>query len=66
MRINRVYEKFYNAKHKDKPHLSAAVYGLPELYRAKIKTAKLIANPGCYPTVSILALAPLVALNKID
>jgi len=62
----KIYEKFYHAKHKDELHLAGAVYGLPELYRAKIKTAKLIANPGCYPTVSILALAPLVAVNKID
>lgn len=61
-----VYEKFYQVKHKDKQHLSQAVYGLPELYKAKIKNANLIANPGCYPTVSILALAPLVAMDKID
>jgi N-acetyl-gamma-glutamyl-phosphate reductase len=59
----RVYEKFYNTKHKDKAHLPLAVYGLPELYRAKIKNAKLIANPGCYPTAAILGLAPLVALG---
>ncbi len=62
----KIYEKFYNAKHKDKVNLTQSVYGLPELYRAKIKNAKLIANPGCYPTVSILALAPIVACNSID
>ncbi|HTZ11815.1 MAG TPA: N-acetyl-gamma-glutamyl-phosphate reductase, partial [Candidatus Margulisiibacteriota bacterium] len=56
-----VYEKFYNTPQKDKLNLAQAVYGLPELYRAKIKDARLIANPGCYPTASILALAPLVA-----
>jgi len=61
-----VYEEFYHTKHKDKAHLADAVYGLPELYRAKIKNAKLIANPGCYPTVSILGLAPLVAFDMID
>ncbi len=66
LKDTRVYEKFYNTKHKDKAHLSEAVYGLPELYRAKIKHALLIANPGCYPTVSILALAPLVALGVAD
>ena len=59
----RIYEKFYNAKQKDKLNLAEAVYGLPELYRAKIANARLIANPGCYPTVSILALAPLLAFN---
>jgi len=66
LKNTKIYEKFYHAKHKDKLHLAESVYGLPELYRAKIKTAKLIANPGCYPTVSILALAPLVAIDKID
>jgi N-acetyl-gamma-glutamyl-phosphate reductase len=60
------YEKFYNIKHKDKQFLAEAVYGLPELYRAKIKNAKLIANPGCYPTVTILALAPLLAFGLAD
>jgi len=58
-----VYEKFYNTKHKDKAHLGKAIYGLPEIYRLKIKNAQLIANPGCYPTASILALAPLLAVN---
>jgi len=62
----RVYQKFYNVMHKDKVHLKDAVYGLSELYRNKIKDAKLVANPGCYPTVAILALAPLVALDLIE
>jgi N-acetyl-gamma-glutamyl-phosphate reductase len=62
----KVYEKFYETAHKDKANLSTAVYGLPELYRYKIKNAKLIANPGCYPTAALLALAPLVACNLID
>jgi N-acetyl-gamma-glutamyl-phosphate reductase len=61
-----VYEKFYGVRHKDKANIGPAVYGLPELYRAKIKSAKLIANPGCYPTVSILSLAPVVALGVAD
>ncbi|MBU4346497.1 MAG: N-acetyl-gamma-glutamyl-phosphate reductase [Candidatus Omnitrophica bacterium] len=61
-----VYEKFYKARHKDKKHLVEAVYGLPELYREKIKNAQLIANPGCYPTVSILALAPVTAFILMD
>jgi N-acetyl-gamma-glutamyl-phosphate reductase len=61
-----VYEKFYLTKHKDKLNLPKAIYGLPELCRNKIKTAQLIANPGCYPTASILSLAPLLAVNRID
>jgi len=62
----KVYAQFYNTVHKDKMNLVKAVYGLPELYRARIKGAQLIANPGCYPTAGILALAPLVALNLVD
>jgi N-acetyl-gamma-glutamyl-phosphate reductase len=61
-----VYERFYNIKHKDKTNLNKAVYGLPEIYRQKIKNAKLVANPGCYPTAAILALAPLVATDSIE
>lgn len=55
-----VYEAWYKVAHKERHLLENAVYGLPELYRQKIKTASLIANPGCYPTSIILALAPLV------
>jgi N-acetyl-gamma-glutamyl-phosphate reductase len=51
------YEKHY-CEHVDKEHLKDAVYGLPELYREYIKKSSLVANPGCYPTASILALAP--------
>lgn len=54
------YEQFYKVKHSDKVNLEKAVYGLPEIYRLKIKAASLIANPGCYPTAAILALAPLL------
>lgn len=61
-----VYEKFYKAKHRDKVRLKEAIYGLPEIYRNRIKTAKLIANPGCYPTVSLLALAPLLAFTLVE
>jgi len=66
LKDTKIYEKFYNTRHKDKPNLTKAVYGLPEIYRAKIKNARLIANPGCYPTVSILALAPLVAFDLFE
>ena len=61
-----VYENFYKAAHQDKNNLKEAVYGLPELNRAKIKTASLLANPGCYPTCAILSLAPLLAMNLVD
>lgn len=54
------YEKHYCA-HEDKEHLDQAVYGLPELYREDIKKSSLVANPGCYPTASILGLAPFTA-----
>lgn len=61
-----VYEKFYGIKHKDAANIKQAVYGLPEIYRARIKTARLIANPGCYPTAAILALAPLLSIGSFD
>ncbi|MEM7817007.1 MAG: N-acetyl-gamma-glutamyl-phosphate reductase [Candidatus Aenigmatarchaeota archaeon] len=61
-----IYEKFYHTLHKDSLNLKKAVYGLPEIYRSKIKKAQLIANPGCYPTVSILALLPLLKFNLIE
>lgn len=62
----KVYEKFYKAKHADVTNLQSAVYGLPEFYRDKIKKAKLIANPGCYPTVSILSIAPLLREGLLE
>ena len=55
-----VYEKCYGKGHSDKENLKKAVYGLPELYRKKIKGAELVANPGCYPTGIILGIAPLL------
>ncbi|MBM3249865.1 MAG: N-acetyl-gamma-glutamyl-phosphate reductase [Candidatus Omnitrophica bacterium] len=61
-----VYEKHYNVRHTDTAHVKDAVYGLPEIYRQKIKGAALVANPGCYPTVAILALAPLVSSGAIE
>ncbi len=59
------YEKHY-CKHEDKEHLDQAVYGLPELYRQEIKKASLVANPGCYPTASILALLPFAKYINED
>jgi N-acetyl-gamma-glutamyl-phosphate reductase len=59
----KVYEKYY-VKHES-PDVRG-VYGLPELYREKIKRARLVANPGCFPTAAILSLAPLVKQHLID
>ena len=55
-----VYEEWYKIKHKDPELNKKAVFGLPELYKEKIKKAKLISNPGCYPTSAILGSAPLL------
>ncbi|MEG1837631.1 MAG: N-acetyl-gamma-glutamyl-phosphate reductase [Synergistaceae bacterium] len=67
-RLNDVatYEEWYKVKHHGETLLSKAVYGLPELFREKIKGSNLIANPGCYATCSILSLAPFVKGNVID
>ena len=66
LKDTKVYAQFYNAVHKDKINLKKAVYGLPEIYRYAIKNATLVANPGCYPTAAILALAPAVACNLVE
>jgi N-acetyl-gamma-glutamyl-phosphate reductase len=66
IRNPKVFEKFYKVPHKDKASLREAAYGLPELNRLKIRTATLVANPGCYPTCSILALFPLLTVNLAD
>ena len=55
-----VFEEWNGMSHGVKELLSEAVYGLPELHADEIRTSRLIANPGCYPTGAILALAPLV------
>ena len=60
------YAKWYGLDHADPDRLKDAVYGLPELYREEIKQASLVANPGCYPTSAILALAPLLDAGVIS
>jgi N-acetyl-gamma-glutamyl-phosphate reductase len=62
----QVYADWYGHDHTDPAGLAESVYGLPELYRARIGPAGLIANPGCYTSTSILALAPLVAEGRVD
>lgn len=54
------YERWYKHDHAQRELLSQAVYGLPELHREKIRGARLVGNPGCYPTATILGLSPLV------
>lgn len=62
----KIYENWYKEAHKDCDNLKNAVYGLSELNRKNIKTANLIANPGCYPTPSILGCAPLLKNKLIE
>ena len=62
----QVYADWYGHVHTDATGLGEAVYGLPELFREQIPAAGLIANPGCYTSASILALAPLVAEDRIE
>lgn len=60
------YEQWYSKKHTDLENLAHAVYGLPEFYREKIRGARLIANPGCYPTSAALGVIPLLKAGLID
>ena len=61
----QVYEKWYQS-HTAQEYLAEAVYGLPELHRQQIAEARLVANPGCYPTSVILGLAPLLQAEAIE
>lgn len=61
-----VYRTWYGHDHTDPEGMDAAVYGLPELFRNVIPATRLVANPGCYTSTSILALAPLVAEDRIE
>ena len=59
------YEEFYTS-HTDKENLNRAVYGLPEMFREKIKDATLVANPGCFPTCALLGLLPFMSKRVAD
>ena len=61
-----VFEQWYKMPHSCPTILKNAVYGLPELYRAQIKTASVIGNPGCYPTTVLLGLTPLLENALVD
>ena len=61
-----VYEEFYDHEHPAPALLAEAVYGIPEIHRERLKTAKLIAAPGCFPTSIILPLAPFLRDGWIE
>lgn len=61
-----VYESWYKIKHVSPQFIPEAVYGLPEINREAVKRARLIANPGCYPTCSFLSIYPMVKEGLID
>ncbi len=60
------YERWYGTTHPYPALLKEAVYGLPELHREEIRRASLVASPGCYPTATILQLAPLVSRGLVQ
>lgn len=62
----KVYEEWYQIQHKAPELIGEAVYGLPEINREAIRKARLIANPGCYPTCSTLSIYPLLKEGMID
>lgn len=61
-----IYEKWYNIEHKSPQFIEEAVYGLCEINREKVKKARLVANPGCYTTCSILTAYPLIKEGLIE
>lgn len=62
----KTYEEWYQIEHKSPQFIEEAVYGLCEVNREDIKKARLIANPGCYPTCSFLSIYPLVKAGLVD
>ncbi len=60
------YKRWYGVEHPDGAALGRVAYGLPEMLREEIRGAALVANPGCYPTAAILALAPLLRAGLIE
>ena len=61
-----LWEKWYGMQHASPQLVEEAVYGLPELNREQVKQARLVANPGCYPTAVTLGLLPLIEHNLVD
>jgi N-acetyl-gamma-glutamyl-phosphate reductase len=66
LRSPAIYQEFYGHEHPAPALLSTAVYGLPEVYRAAIKDAALVASPGCYPTSILLPVIPLLKAGLIQ
>jgi N-acetyl-gamma-glutamyl-phosphate reductase len=66
LRDAQEWERWYGMPHACPDLLAEAVYGLPELLRAQIKSARLVANPGCYPTAVMLGFLPLVESGAVD
>lgn len=60
------YEKWYKKPAAETEYLNQAVYGLSEIYEDKVKNAALIANPGCFPTATLLGLLPIIKTNQAD
>ena len=65
LKDSQLYDKWYNYSSASASVLQKSTYGLPELFRKEIKHASLIANPGCYPTATLIGLAPLLKANLI-
>lgn len=65
LRDATIYEQYYKHRHTSASLLTESVYGLPEWNRERIKTARLVANPGCYPTSATLPLLPLLKKRLI-
>ncbi len=66
LKSQETFQQWYSVPHEQKETLDQAVYGLPELHRDSIQSAKLVANPGCYPTSVLLAVLPLIATDWVD
>ncbi len=66
LRDAETYSRWYKERHTQPGLLSQAAYGLPEFYRDEIAKARLVANPGCYPTAANLAIRPLIEAQVID
>ena len=66
LRTPAAFERWYGSEHPEPAWLAEAAYGLPEFYRESIPGARLVANPGCYPTAANLALRPLLQAGCID
>jgi N-acetyl-gamma-glutamyl-phosphate reductase len=66
LRSTEEYEAWYKHKPADEEYINQATYGLSEIYTEKIKSANLIANPGCFPTATTLGLIPILKTNLAD